>query len=135
MRFRSPVRISNRWSAELWAGATWRLEQRTYRSGGGPPVDYEDRGWGGQAVLFYRPPRGFTASISLDTDHRTVLRGEGQVPADGSLACSNNEIRFEPGWRFHDRSAVILGFAIDTDPGIYPRGWWGGGQARFVFYW
>jgi len=83
----------------------------------------------------YRPAHGFTSSLALDLDDRSVVRGDGEVPSHEPLTRHNSEIRFDFGWRFPNRSLFDLGLGFDLDPGIYPRGWFGGAHGRFVLYW
>lgn len=130
------ARLPAPWVFQGWVARMWRPERRIYRSGAAPDVDYEDRSWSGQAVLAYRPTAGFTGSLALDADLRDVVRGAGEVPSqEGSQARHNNEIRLDFGWRARSRSAFLLGLAFDLDPGIWPRGWFGGAHARWVLYW
>lgn len=130
------VRPAPRWLLEGWLARVWRPERRVYPGGAAPDVNYEDVAWSGQAVVFYRPSRGFSGSLALDLDRRDVLRGNGEVPSlEGSQARHNNEIRCDFGWRFPNRSLFDLGLAFDLDPGIWPRGWFGGAHGRFVLYW
>src|SRR2546427_31759 len=89
----------------------------------------------GTATLARRPARGFTAGVTYELDLRDVTRGAGQVPAREALGRHNNEARVEFGWRAATRYAFELGLGIDLDPGIWPRGWFGGGHGRFVLYW
>jgi len=127
------VRPAPRWLLEGWLARVWRPERRVYRSGGAPDVNYEDVAWSGQAAVLYRPPRGFTGSVALDLDRRDVVRGNNEVPSlEGSQARHNNEIRCDFGWRFPNRSLFELGLAFDLDPGIWPRGWFGGAHGRFL---
>ena len=129
------VRPTPRWVLEGWLGRIWRPERRVYRSGAAPDVNYEDVSWSGQAAVMYRPTHGFTGSVTLDLDLRDVVRGDGEVPSHEPLARRNNEIRADFGWRFPNRSLFALGLGFDLDPGIYPRGWFGGAHGRFVLYW
>ena len=129
------ARPAPRWLLEGWLGRVWRPERRVYPGGAAPDVNYEDVSWSGQAVVMYRPPQGFTGSVALDLDRRDVLRGNGQVPSHEDLARHNSEIRCDFGWRFPNRSLFALGLGFDLDPGIYPRGWFGGAHGRFVLYW
>ena len=129
------VRPAPRWLLEGWLGRSWRPEGRVYRSGAAPDVNYEDVAWSGQAVVMYRPAQGFTSSLALDLDDRSVVRGDGEVPSHEPLTRHNSEIRFDFGWRFPNRSLFDLGLGFDLDPGIYPRGWFGGAHGRFVLYW
>ena len=130
------ARVAPDWVIESWLGRNWRPERRTYRTGAAPDVNYEDVAWSGQATLARRPARGFTAGVTYELDLRDVTRGAGQVPArEASLGRHNNEARVEFGWRAATRYAFELGLGIDLDPGIWPRGWFGGGHGRFVLYW
>jgi hypothetical protein len=130
------ARPAPRWLVEAWLERWWRPERRVSRRGAGADVNYEDVSWTGQAVVFYRPPRGFTASVGLDVDRRDVVRGAGEVPSlEGSQARHNHEVRLDFGWRFANRSLVAAGLGLDLDPGIWPRGWFGGAHGRFVLYW
>jgi len=129
------VRPAPTWMLEGWLGRLWRPERRIYRSGAAPDVNYEDVSWSGQAAVMYRPTHGFTGSVTLDLDTRDVVRGDGEVPAHEPLARRNSEIRADFGWRFPNRSLFDLGLGFDLDPGIYPRGWFGGAHGRFVLYW
>jgi hypothetical protein len=130
------VRPAPHWLLEGWLGRLWRPERRIYRSGAAPDVNYEDVSWSGQAAVMYRPVQGFTGSLALDLDRRDVVRGNFQVPShEDSQARHNSEIRGDFGWRFPNRSLFDLGLGFDLDPGIYPRGWFGGAHGRFVLYW
>jgi len=114
----------------------WRPERRVYRRGAPPDVNYADVSWSGQAVVMYRPLQGFTGSVGLDLDRRDVVRGYGEVPSlETSQGRHNSEIRCDFGWRFPNRSLFSLGLAFDLDPGIWPRGWFGGAHGRFALYW
>ena len=129
------IRAAPRWLLEGWLGRVWRPERRVYRGGAAPDVNYEDVAWSGQGVVMYRPAQGFTGSVGLDLDRRDVVRGDGEVPAHEDLARHNAEIRCDFGWRFPNRSLFDVGLGFDLDPGIYPRGWFGGAHGRFVLYW
>ena len=130
------IRPASRWLIEGWLGRSWRPEGRVYRSGAAPDVNYEDVAWSGQAIVMYRPAQGFTSSLALDLDRRDVVRGSGEVPSrETSQARHNSEIRADFGWRFANRSLFALGLGFDLDPGIYPRGWFGGAHGRFALYW
>ena len=130
------LRPTPRLTLEAWLARVWRPELRVYQTGAAPNVDYEDVAWSGQLVVMYRPAHGFTGSLALDTDRRDVLRGNGEVPTlEGSQARHNNEIRGDFGWRFPNRSLFTLGLGFDLDPGIWPRGWFGGAHGRFALYW
>jgi len=129
-------RPAPKWLFQGWLGRMWRPERRVYPGAVAPEVNYEDVSWSAQAVVTYRPEKGFTGSVALDLDRRDVLRGSGQVPSyEISQARHNSEIRCDFGWRFANRSLFALGLGFDLDPGIYPRGWFGGGQGRFALYW
>jgi hypothetical protein len=129
-------RAAPKWLLEGWLGRVWRPERRVYPGGAAPDVNYEDVSWGGQAVVTYRPAQRFTGSVALDLDRRDVVRGYGQVPSyEISQGRHNSEIRCDLGWRFANRSLFDLGLAFDLDPGIYPRGWFGGAHGRFALYW
>ena len=135
------ARVAPDWVIEGWLARNWRPERRTYRAPPGAPaappdVDYEDVAWSGQAALERRPARGFTGGLTYELDLRDVTRGAGGVAArEGSLARHNNEVRFEFGWRAAGRWAFQLGLGFDLDPGMWPRGWFGGGHGRFILYW
>jgi len=124
------------WLLEGWLGRMWRPERRVYRQGAAPDVNYADVSWSGQAVVMYRPSQGFTGSVGLDLDRRDVVRGYGEVPSlESSQGRHNSEIRCDFGWRFPNRSLFSLGLGFDLDPGIWPRGWFGGAHGRFALYW
>ena len=86
-------------------------------------------------MVMYRPTHGFTGSVGLDVDRRNVVRGDGEVPSPEPIGRHNSEIRADFGWRFANRSLFALGLGFDLDPGIYPRGWFGGAHGRFALYW
>ena len=132
------ARVAPEWVIESWLARSWRPERKVYRNAAAPAadIDYQDVAWSGQAVLERRPEHGFTGGITYELDVRDVTRGAGEVPArEGSLARHNNEVRLEFGWRAANRWAFQLGLGLDSDPGMWPRGWFGGGHGRFVLYW
>jgi hypothetical protein len=130
------IRPAPRWLLEAWLERMWRPERRVYPLGAAPDVNYEDVSWSGQAIAMYRPAQGFTGSLALDLDRRDVVRGYGEVPSyETSQGRHNSEIRVDFGWRFPNRSLFQLGLGFDLDPGIYPRGWFGGAHGRFALYW
>lgn len=129
------ARLAPRWMFQSWAARMWRPEWRVYRTAAAPNVDYQEVSWTGQAVLTYGAATGFALSGTLEFDDRRVVRGEGQVPALAPLGGHHNEIRVDFGWRVPSRYAFTVGLGIDIDPGIYPRGWFGGAHGGFVLYW
>ncbi len=131
------ARLPSHCVLESWLGRNWRPQWQVYRRGAAPDVDYEDAAWSGQAAFASRPEQGFTGSVAYDFDLRDVLPGAGEVPGtvEAPYGRHNNEIRLEFGWRAVNQYTFELGLAVDTDPGPYGRGWFGGGEGRFVLYW
>jgi hypothetical protein len=129
------AQLAPRWLFQSWAARMWRTEWRVYFTSAAPDVDYEDESWSGQAQIKYGARDGLTLSTTLEVDDRDVVRGAGEVPVFEPLGRHNHDVRLEFGWRLPSRTEFTLGLAIELDPGIAPRAWFGGGEGRFVLYW
>jgi hypothetical protein len=125
-----------RWLLQSWLMREARPENRIYRNGAAPAVDYEDRSWQSQTVLSYRATGGFFASASFETDLRYVLKGAGQVPSLEPLGQHNVRVRVELGWRL-GRNVMLSGgyrMDLDGDPGT-GHGRFDGAHGKFAVYW
>jgi hypothetical protein len=125
-----------RWLLQSWLMREARPENRIYRNGAAPAVDYEDRSWQSQTVLSYRATGGFFASASFETDLRDVLKGAGQVPSLEPLGQHNVRVRVELGWRL-GRNVMLSGgyrMDLDGDPGT-GHGRFDGAHGKFAVYW
>jgi hypothetical protein len=129
------ARPASHWVFQSWVRRMWRPEWRVYPTAAAPDVDYQEVFWSGQAVVRYAASDGFTLSTALNVDDRHIVRGDGEVPAGEELGGHNNQVRMDFGWRFPSHTMFTLGAALDLDPEHRTRGWFAGGQGRFVLYW
>jgi hypothetical protein len=125
-----------RWRIEAWVARERRPERRTFRSGAGEDVDYEDRSWLGQFAVLYRALSGFRADAAVEMDLRDVIRGDRQVPATESLGQHNTRLRLEVGWNFATSFQLAVGYRIDLDGDDHTdHGSFDGAHGRFVLHW
>jgi hypothetical protein len=128
------LRLGRAWEIQTWLAHNWRPETKRVFPEDSLAVDYEDRAWGGMALLVYGKPTGFTAMAGLVADFREVLRGDGQLPTLGSLDRDNARFRLDLGWRLEDRGYLYIGAAFDLDnpSSLFDRGVPDGYRARLV---
>lgn len=129
------VRLARRWTADAWVRHAWRPERRTYRTGGRANVDFLLRSLNGQLLVTYRAASGFTADAGFGLNRARVPRGDGQVPATGSLPATQYRIRYDVGWRMGERFEFLAGAATDIDGDGEAGASFGGARGRFMAFW
>ncbi len=129
------VRLAPRWRVDFWARHSWRPERRVFLAGEDADVDFMLRSFNSQAVLTYRARSGFVADLGVGYNNAQTPRGDGQVPSTGSLKGIQYRIRYDAGWRIHDRFSVLVGSATDIDGESGEGVSFGGARGRFVMYW
>ena len=123
--------LNETWRVEGWLAREERPETRVDRSPEARDVDYEDRAWIGSAALRGAGFGGWLATLALDMDHRTVLRGAGDVPWDRSFDADNSRLRLEGGWRHAAGFRFVMGLKLDLDRDLA----YDGVQGRVVYHW
>lgn len=125
----------SRLRSEAWVLREFRPENRDFRTGPEPDVDYEDRSWIGAAVLEYRARSGFRAHGAVEWDLRKAIRGT--MPAVDPIGVHNTRLRFDLGWEFGGRFLVLGGYRVDLDKDrhINGRPRFDGAHGRFAMYW
>lgn len=123
-------RFRRRLGIEGWLARTWRTEDRVRR---GPPIapdlEYEDRTWAGRWSVTYYGPGGFRAMPGLDFTARSASEPQ-PVQTREPLARDHVRVRGDVGWRFEERSFLVVGANFDLDDGSFD-----GAHGRFALYW
>jgi hypothetical protein len=91
--------LSRFWHLEALIARNRRPEEREYRSGTLPDVDYLDQAWTGQLLARRTAARGLLADLGIMWDVRDVVRGDGEVPSTGTLGWHNYRMSALVGWR------------------------------------
>jgi hypothetical protein len=127
--------IGRQWHMEAFIARNRRPEEREYRNGTLPDVDYLDQAWTGQVVARRTTARGLVADLGILWDVRDVVRGDGQVPSAGTLGWHSYRLNAMAGWRFNSHVMFLLGAGLDLDGDRSGSSWFDGVRARLTVLW
>ncbi len=123
-----------RWRLEGWLRHTWRPERREFLLGEANDVDFLLAAFNADVLLTYRAASGFLLAGGFAWNGARNPRGEGQVPASGTLGGIQYRFRYDVGWRGSERFAVRVGSATDFD-GEGDGMSFGGARGQFTLFW